>query len=425
MASMHEQLEAYLDTLARDACYRVDLTLKETPYETTERVFFVGSNGAEQGPFVRKKLDPEAGLGAAYARLWEAQQAGKRFLYLPHLIDYYSTGDSSVVVMEYIEGETLAEAIWRLDPSEEFARNFFGTICDAVIELHERFHPPLIHRDLKPSNIMLNDGAVTIIDLGIAREFDDDAAADTHRFGTRSYAPPEQFGYGQTDERSDIYALGMILYYCLTESVADAEIMHHNFEHEKVPESLRPILIRATAFDPAARYASVRDLRDAFNHALVPKIAPAPLPVTAPASVPISASSMPLPSTASPLKTAPAAPRQRSHLLRIPHSIGLCWNFLLVFTWLAFATVVTMMIFEPAEALAVYQPPGRFVMGWGIFGIATALLAWLLADKRGLRQKHLLPAWFTLDNANAKLVCILLIVTAVLASSMFAQFFIS
>ena len=60
---MNESLQQHLDSLARDECYRVDAVLKEGRYERTERVFFVGANGAEQGPYVRKVFEAESGLG--------------------------------------------------------------------------------------------------------------------------------------------------------------------------------------------------------------------------------------------------------------------------------------------------------------------------------------------------------------------------
>ena len=62
--------------------------------------------------------------------------------------------------------------------------------CDALSELHESFDPPISHRDLKPSNVILSQGALTLIDFGIARSYDAEADVDTHRFGTRAYAPP-------------------------------------------------------------------------------------------------------------------------------------------------------------------------------------------------------------------------------------------
>lgn len=137
-----------------------------------------------------------------------------------------------------------------------------------VNELHEGFAPPLIHRDLKPSNIVVSDGGLTIIDFGIARAFREGVGADTTHFGTRSYAPPEQFGYGQTDVRSDVYALGMLLYYLVTERDPDARVATGGFAEPDVPPMLRPVLQRACAFDPAARFSSVRALKAAFLAAM-------------------------------------------------------------------------------------------------------------------------------------------------------------
>ena len=78
-------------------------------------------------------------------------------------------------------------------------------MCEAVRELHECFNPPLIHRDLKPANIVLSNGRVFLIDFGIARVYRSGSVSDTSHLGTRAYAPPEQYGFGQTDTRSDVY----------------------------------------------------------------------------------------------------------------------------------------------------------------------------------------------------------------------------
>lgn len=385
MMGMHEQLKEYLSALDRDACFRVDEVLKTSPHETTERVFFVGANGAEQGPYIRKRLDADCGLGSAYQRLWEAQRAGRRFLHVPRVIECYSAGDAFVVVMEHVNGETLADAVWRADPSIELAARVFGPVCEAVMELHERFDPPMIHRDLKPSNIMLSGAGgaggtgdphdasaveATVIDLGIAREYDRNALTDTHSFGTRSYAPPEQFGYGQTDVRSDVYALGLILYYCLTEKTPDAATVRTGFTNASAPEPLRAVLVRATAFDPADRFASVRELRDAFADALS----------KLPAAEAAKASKM----TAGPAPTRPAATTEHADRLRAPTWLGVTWNALLGIVWALFAIIVTMMILEPAPSLAAYAPWGRWVMGYGVIGISFGIAAFALADKRRL-----------------------------------------
>lgn len=460
MMSMHEQLEEYLSALDRDACFRVDEVLKASPHETTERVFFVGANGAEQGPYIRKRLDADCGLGSAYRRLWEAQRAGRRFLHVPRVIECYSAGDSFVVVMEHVTGETLADAVWRTDPSVELAARVFGPVCEAVMELHERFDPPMIHRDLKPSNIMLSSANGTsstgpveaiVIDFGIAREYDRDALTDTRSFGTRSYAPPEQFGYGQTDVRSDVYALGLILYYCLTEKTPDAATVRSSFTDAGVPEPLRAVLVRATAFDPAARFASVRELHNAFADALsnLPTIGSAPCAENMPAhGSPLSnnlenhmmqangqSEGSPknaaadlqgaLP-TAEPANavvgapiSAPLNPNRQSRL-RVPVWLGITWNVLLGIVWALFVIVVTGMILEPAPSLAAYAPWGRWVMGYGVFGIGFGIAAFALADKRRLVARF--PA---LTRQHPLLRFVLLVVASfvvILLAGLIAQF---
>lgn len=226
-------LVEHLASLDRDDSYRVERVLKRSSVETTELVYFEGTGGGSLGPFVRKRIDASAQIGGAYERLFAAQRAGRRFEHLPRIVDCRRVGDELNVVMEYIEGETLGALVDRLGATPDYARELYPALCDAVGELHAGFamagetSAPEIHRDLKPSNIIVtganytpNDGltfsSLVIIDLGIARVWRDGADADTVKFGTRPYAPPEQYGFGQTSVRSDVYALGALLFFCLT-----------------------------------------------------------------------------------------------------------------------------------------------------------------------------------------------------------------
>ena len=261
---MTDELTEHLDAIARNECYRVDAILKENPSEVTELVYFQGANGAELGPFVRKRIATESGLGKGYEAVFAEQRRGKRFLHLPRIVDCHTEGDDLVVIMEYIEGETLATAAQK-SHSNMFAATLFPRLCDAVEELHEDHDQPIIHRDLKPSNIMVSHNNPIIIDLGIARTFKESAEEDTRHFGTRSYAPPEQFGFGQTDARTDVYALGMLLYFLFTGENPSQTIRKGNFKHEEIPEPIRQIVIRATAFDPNKRYATAREMKQAFT----------------------------------------------------------------------------------------------------------------------------------------------------------------
>ena len=88
-------------------------------------------------------------------------------------------------------------------------------LCEALDYLHSR-QPPIIFRDMKPSNVMVtNTGLVKLIDFGIARTYKVGKKRDTVAMGSENYAAPEQWGKGQTDARSDVYALGATMYHLL------------------------------------------------------------------------------------------------------------------------------------------------------------------------------------------------------------------
>lgn len=416
---MHGQLKRYLDSLRRGESYRTDAVLKHSTFETTERVYFVGHNGSELGPYVRKRFTIASGIGGVYRRLWEAQDGGQRFLHLPRILECYDTESERVVVMEHVNGSTLSDVVYRSDPSVDLGLDVFRRLCDAVTELHERFDPPIIHRDLKPSNIMLSPSGLTIIDFGIARSFDPERTEDTKHLGTRNYAPPEQFGFGQTSVRSDIYSMGMVLYYCLTERTPTAALTETGFDDPAIPLALRPVLMKATRFDPQQRYGSVAELRRDLEKAACSLRHPAPMPADwsvfeavgqAPSGfrgagplphmgdglVPGGVSREPQDRMAA----TQTSTRERSEhgrmrpFANIPLWVGIAWDVLLVLTWMLFVVVDVTLILEPAESLAVYEPWGRWLMGIGAIMIPGALIIYGLADKRMLvRYLPLLGRW--------------------------------
>ena len=275
---MMESLERNLASLKRDACYRVDEVLKDGQVELTERVFFVGENGAEVGPFVRKSFPIDCGIGSVYERIMSSYAAGERFRHLPRIHDCYEVGDRQVVVMEHLAGSSLDKVLKTRGPSLELVREVFPGCCDAVSELHTHFVPAIIHRDIKPSNFMLCGSNVILIDLGIARSYSQSSSCDTTRYGSRGFAPPEQFGYGQTDVRSDVFALGMLLFTLLTGEVAESSDVDEPLRRACVHKALRDVIARAGAFDPAARYSSVAELREGFDAAVLAAMGKASLP---------------------------------------------------------------------------------------------------------------------------------------------------
>ena len=116
--------------------------------------------------------------------------------------------------------------------------------------LHSR-KPPVIHRDIKPQNIILTpEGKCALIDFGTARLYKEANKEDTIFMGTQATAPPEQFGYGQSDERTDIYALGMLIRFLLTGSLEKESNAIYS-------GALKKIESKCTAFDPDKRYTDI------------------------------------------------------------------------------------------------------------------------------------------------------------------------
>ncbi len=263
---MTDDLAAYLEAVGREDSFVVERRLGGGEH-ATELVRFKGAGTTALGPFVRKRIDLASGLGGAYETLFELQRAGRRFVHLPLIVDCYKTGSELVVVSEYVPGETLEEVVGARGASLALAQEVFPGVCDAVEELHGACDPPLIHRDLKPQNIIVAPAGLFLIDFGIARRFREKAETDTVRFGTRAYAPPEQYGFGQTDVRSDIYALGGILWYCLTGNDPSALLAPHEVS-EQVGERLSSVICKAMAFDPAERFQSAAELACAFREAV-------------------------------------------------------------------------------------------------------------------------------------------------------------
>lgn len=376
---MQDELSEHLNALQRDDCYRVDSVMKETPYERTEKVYFVGANGSEQGPFVRKKIAADSGLGEAYGRLYGAQKAGRRFAYLPRIVECYSVGGDRVVVMEYVYGETLQETVYRCDPSIALASDLFPRLCNAVEELHSAFDPPLIHRDLKPSNVMVTRDSLTIIDFGIARSYKEGGACDTRHFGTRAYAPPEQYGFGQTDERSDVYALGMLLYFCLTESTPDAKARTRGFRAASVPEAFRRVIAKAAELDPADRYQSVGELKASFGEAL---------DVAAASGKQAQAPAFASRHSFARAENASDGRMKRGALSRVPAGVGYAWNILLLATLLLFLAVSVNLAFNPDPASADAQASlAKRILTYGsVMVLFFVPAAYLISDRRFLKR---------------------------------------
>ena len=137
---------------------------------------------------------------------------------IPKVTDYFTENNKHYIVMEFVPGETLEDRLVRLQApcSEQEVRQWSAQLCDVLAYLHSQ-NPAIIFRDLKPGNIMLTpQGQIKLIDFGIARLFKPGKSSDTQVVGTPGFASPEQYGRGQTDGRSDVYSLGVVLHHLLT-----------------------------------------------------------------------------------------------------------------------------------------------------------------------------------------------------------------
>ena len=195
--------------------------------------------------------------------------------FLPRIVDIVNEQDSVYVVMDYIEGRSLAKILDEYGPQpQQSVIDWSLDLCVALDYLHTRT-PPIIYRDMKPANVMLRpDGTVRIIDFGIAREYKEVAPGaridDTTVLGTRGYAAPEQFGgIGQSDARTDIYCLGATLYHLLT-GLSPADPPYEMHPIRQVDPTLSPglekIVSKCVQQNPAARYQTCAELHYALEN---------------------------------------------------------------------------------------------------------------------------------------------------------------
>lgn len=176
-----------------------------------------------------------------------------------HIIPY----DSRIIIIEdYINESTLKEAMEEHGTySSEEAFDIILQLCKILSQLHE-LTPPIIHRDIKPSNILLSrENKVTLIDFDASKTYDKMKNQDTVLMGTADYAAPEQFGFSQSDARTDIYALGILLNEMLTGSLPKDKMYNGPYTY---------ILKKCMHMEPSRRYNSVIELANVISKQIPP-----------------------------------------------------------------------------------------------------------------------------------------------------------
>ena len=201
--------------------------------------------------------------------------------YLPGVADVIDTEDSIIIIMDYIEGNSLDKAL-RPDglpddapdipqPQDQVLR-WAMQLCEVLHYLHtDKDHPPVIYRDMKPANIMLRpDDTIALIDFGTAREYKGANSKDTIPLGTPGYAAPEQYNdptrqyqTGVTDARTDIYSLGVTLYHLITgkdPTHPPYDILPIRQINPNLSPALEEIIIKCTQRDPNKRFQSAAEM---------------------------------------------------------------------------------------------------------------------------------------------------------------------
>lgn len=280
---------------------------------------------------------------------------------LPVIVDFFSVHDKQYLVMEYIEGETLARFVDRSHPVDETQVLRWALELSQVLDYLHRQEKPIIFRDLKPDNIIVTaDRHVKLVDFGLARHFDPRKGRDTQASGSVGYAPPEQWeDLQQTDERSDIYSFGATLYYVLTKRPPSPIYGSHRIRPHRpgIDPGTEALVLRCLQPEPAQRYANtaelIRDilvlLSDEKHQREIPRPEPRPRP------------------SASPLRSVPQP---------------LLVNRLPAFSWLPVLLMIATFAFVTGAALGWRPPPSDEAGTSSLFRVLAATAG----EKREARE---------------------------------------
>lgn len=226
----------------------------------------------------------------------------KKYEHIVEVIDYFEEDGVFYIVMEYVEGESLADYIKRYGPfSDVEAARYFKQVLDAITYAHSK---DIIHHDIKPGNILLSEkNIIKVVDFGISRIIDQNRPDTKHVYGTPEYIAPEQ-AQGKIDRRSDIYSLGITFYEMLTGRVPiqgktpyTTQKMHEvaefpslNKYNPKLSYRLDEIIMKATEKNPEDRYQTAEDFKKDIqdyldNHQRYNRPPSPPLPMEKPVPV--------------------------------------------------------------------------------------------------------------------------------------------
>lgn len=176
--------------------------------------------------------------------------------HIPKIYEVISFQDKLIVIEEYINGFTLEEILRNQKTLPEYTALKYSIDLCQILDILHNCSPPIIHRDIKPSNIIIsNDNVLKLIDYDVSRTQKVNTYADTDILGTHGYAAPEQFGFSQSDSRTDIYSLGITMNVMLTGSISVNNYLDNN---------LSKIVTKCTKLDSNNRFQNVKELEYAL-----------------------------------------------------------------------------------------------------------------------------------------------------------------
>lgn len=185
------------------------------------------------------------------------KMADRKLSGIPKTYRIFEENGEVYLVREYIEGMSLAQMVLQKGGiSEAEICRISRKICQTA-EQFQNPDEPMIHRDIKPENIVVTPGGeVVFIDFGTMRSYKKDGSRDTFVVGTRGTAAPEQYGYTQTDQRTDVYAIGQTMLYMVSESYEMNQLSEC-----AVSRRMKKIIEKACSFEPDKRYGDAAQLR--------------------------------------------------------------------------------------------------------------------------------------------------------------------
>lgn len=236
----------------------IENRLKLSYYKTIaalneEHNVYIVQNSNDKHIYVKKVLDVYN--YEVYRHLHSYHINGTPFIY-----EIYQDESSLTVIEEYISGKTLEELLAENHVfTVEEIKNIICQLCDILSDLHH-CRPAIIHRDIKPSNIILKeDGKIILLDLNAAKHLSHGKTEDTTLLGTKGYAAPEQYGFGTSNTKTDIYALGMVM-----NTLLNGEFSATPYKNSE----LTPIITKCLKLQPDERFKSVNEVkRQLGNHA--------------------------------------------------------------------------------------------------------------------------------------------------------------